>query len=576
MKRFFAVVILFLVFTLLCGVPVETVAQDTGWVIDSFSSEVFIPKDGKVRVTEIIEVDFKNLQKHGIYRTIDTENIKFKLSEVKQDGGEAQREVTKSSDEVTIKIGDPDLTITGQHTYEISYEVGKVISRFEDHDEFYWDVTGNDWPVPVEEVVATVTLEGESQLENVVCYTGAFSMREWDCVASMEAGVARFETTASLPLGYGLTIVHGFSKGLVDDPVYAEDIYKPLWAVLGSLVAVAFVFRRWWKHGRDMWYRKHVILDPKAKADIKPLFAKQTVVPEFDPPEELRPAEVGTLIDERVDIHDISATIVDLAVRGYLKIGEDKKGRRKVYWFEKLKEFEMDGKLAEYEKEILRGLFDDKEGRVELVDLKNKFYKRLEKIKDLLYEQMKEEGYFVRRPDKVKEKYIGLGMIILVISGILASFTNWLLLWLFAPAVVLGALLLIMSPLMPKKMAKGTEAVRRASGFKLFISKAEKHRQQFNERINRFDEFLPYAMVFGVVGKWVKVYEKLGVEPPQPGWYVAPYAFNAGAFSSSMTGMSSAFASTLPSTPASAGGGSGFGGGGFSGGGFGGGGGGSW
>ena len=210
------------------------------------------------------------------------------------------------------------------------------------------------------------------------------------------------------------------------------------------------------------------------------------------------------------------------------------------------------------------------------MDLKNKFYKRLEKIKDLLYEQMKEEGYFVRRPDKVKEKHIGLGMIILVISGILASFTNWLLLWLFAPALVLGALLLIMSPLMPKKMAKGTEAVRRASGFKLFISKAEKHRQQFNERINRFDEFLPYAMVFGVVGKWVKVYEKLGVEPPQPGWYVAPYAFNAGAFSSSMTGMSSAFASTLPSTPASAGGGSGFGGGGFSGGGFGGGGGGSW
>ncbi|NIT03450.1 DUF2207 domain-containing protein, partial [Candidatus Saccharibacteria bacterium] len=75
---------------------------------------------------------------------------------------------------------------------------------------------------------------------------------------------------------------------------------------------------------------------------------------------------------------------------------------------------------------------------------------------------------------------------------------------------VLGVLLLILSPFMPKKTAKGTEAVRRASGFKLFISKAEKHHQQFNERINRFDQFLPYAMVFGVVGKWVGAFEKLG------------------------------------------------------------------
>lgn len=592
MKRFLAGVILFLVSTLLYGVPVETVAQDTGWIINSFSSEVFIPKDGKVRVTETIKVDFKGLQKHGIHRTIDIENIKFKLSEVKQDGGEAQRKVTKSSDEVTIKIGDPDLTITGQHTYEVSYEVGKVITRFDDHDEFYWDVTGNDWPVPVEEAATTVTLEGESQLENVVCYTGAFGARERDCVASMEAGVARFETTASLPAGYGLTIVHGFSKGLVDDPVYWGDILEVVWAVLGSLAAVGFVIYRWFRYGRDMWYRKHVILDPKAKTEIKPLFAKQTVVPEFDPPEKLRPAEVGTLIDEQVDIHDISATIVDLAVRGYLRIGEDGKAptrgrgssaqsarrKKKVYWFEKLKDFETDEKLAEYEKEILRGLFESGD-KVELSDLENKFYTHLSDIKKKLYEQLTTDGFFVQSPDKVRTRYLGFGVMLLGISAFaiptlsVSALPTFLLL---LPVSVLGLLLMVFASFMPKKTAKGSEAIRRASGFKLFISKAEKHRQQFNERINRFDQFLPYAMVFGVVGKWVKVYEKLEIEPPQPSWYVTPYAFNAGAFSSSMSSMSSAFASTLPSTPASSGGGSGFGGGGFSGGGFGGGGGGSW
>lgn len=582
MKRFFT----FLAFVLLL-LPRPVLAQVENWTIESFNADIVIPKSGKVRVTETITADFGNIYKHGIYRTIETTDMKFKLIGVKQDGSKAITKVSSVSKGKEIRIGDPDQTITGRHTYEIKYEIGKVITRFDDHDEFYWDVTGNDWTVPIEEVTATVTLE-EGEIQKVTCYTGPFGSKARNCSALLDAGAARFETSVSLLSGHGLTIINSLPKDLVADPSYPEDTLKPLWMIFGSLAAAAFVLRRWWRHGRDMWYRKNVILNPEAKPETKPLFAKEMVVAEFDPPSReasggkpprpLRPAEVGTLIDERVDIHDISATIVDLAVRGYLKIGEEKKGRKRVYWFEKLRDFEGDppkADLAEYEKEVLRGLFESGE-KVELDSLKNKFYKHLGKIKDDLYGRMREEGYFVQRPDKVIGKYIGAGVIILIFSIALASFTGGRLLWFFVPTMVLGFLLMVSSPFMPKKMAKGTEAVRRASGFKLFISKAEKHRQQFNERINRFDQFLPYAMVFGVVDKWVKVYQKLGVEPPQPGWYVAPYAFNAGVFSSSMRGMSSAFASTLPSTPAQAGGGSGFGGGGFSGGGFGGGGGGGW
>jgi len=576
MKRF--LVVLAFIFLLL---PRVVFAQDEGWVIEAFNANILIPKSGKVQVTETITADFGTIQKHGIYRTIETTGMKFKLLGVKQDGAKAITKVSSVSKGKEIRIGDPDRTVTAQHVYEIKYEVGKVITRFDDHDEFYWDVTGNDWAVLIERVVVTVTLEG-GEIQKVTCYTGPFGSKARNCSASLDVGVARFETTASLPPGYGFSIVNSLPKGLVEDPFYPEDILKPLWMILGSLAAAVFVLRRWWRHGRDMWYRKNIILNPEAKPETKPLFAKGTVVVEFDPPEagggrELRPAEVGTLIDEKVDIHDISATIVDLAVRGYLKIGEKKKkkGRKRVYWFEKLKDFEADTTLRGYEKEILRGLFESGE-KVELDDLKNKFYKHLEKIRDKLYEQMKEEGYFVQRPDKVKIKYAGAGGGLLGLSALALALSQASLLWLLIPVLVLGTLLLVSSPFMPKKTAKGTEAVRRASGFKLFISKAERHHQQFNERINRFDQFLPYAMVFGVVDKWVKVYQKLGVEPPQPSWYVAPYAFSAGAFSSSMTSMSSTLAATLPSTPAGAGGGSGFGGGGFSGGGFGGGGGGGW
>lgn len=579
-----------------------------GWTIESFHADITIPQDGKVQIVETIVADFGSVRKHGINRTIDTTDMKFKLVSVEQDGVEAVTEVSSVSAGKKIRIGDPDKTITGRYTYTVTYEVGKVISRFDDHDEFYWDVTGFEATIPTEKVTVTVSLEG-GQIEDAICYTGVFGSREQDCSASVDSqGAAHFGTSAVLPPGHNLSIDNSFPKDIVGDPFYPEDIIKPLWMIGGSLLVLAFMLRRWWRHGRDMWYRKVIILDPKAKAETKPLFTKETVVVQFDPPKagkpskELRPAEVGTLIDERVDINDVSATIVDLAVRGYLKIHEDgstslttggsagspqvAKGKReKVYRFEKIKDFQPEAgqsladeadppaaDLAEYEKEILRGLFE-RGDKVALDDLEEKFYVHLKKIRDSLYERMTAEGYFVQRPDKVTLKYVGLGSIILSLSFGLTFITAGTLIWLLLPPGVLGFLMLVMSPLMPKKTGVGTEMVRQASGLKLFISKAEKYHQQFNERINRFDQFLPYAMVFGVVDKWVNTFKTLGIEPPKPNWYISSYAFNVGAFSSSMQGINSAFASTLPSTPASSGGGSGFGGGGgFSGGGFGGGG----
>ena len=557
-------------------------------MIESFDSEISIPQNGKVQVVETIVVDFSFSQKHGIFRTIPTAGIRFDLQGVEQDGAKAITDLSSSGGETTVRIGDPDRTITGRHTYEISYEVGKVITRFEDHDEFYWNVTGNDWGVPIRQATAAVALEGGA-VQEALCFTGLLGAQEVSCTAEISAGKGNFSTTQVLSAGEGLTIANSLPNGLVRDPFYFDDFIKPYWLILGSLAAVAYVVRQWWKHGRDMWYRNQVILNPQAEAGVKPLFARQTVVVEFDPPAfaeasvgrpvPLRPGEIGTLVDERVNLTDISATIVDLAVRGYLKIIEEKKGKKPVYHFEQKKEFLDDPGLGEWEKEILRGIFGNdgrSEGRVALTDLQEKFYTRLEKIRKDLYNKLTETGYFPEPPNKVKSYH---GKRVAALIGITALlfylFDKAGFYWVPVPALVLLIVYFFALPLMPRKTAKGTEAVRRASGFKLFITTAQKYQQQFNERINRFDEFLAYAMVFGVVDKWVGTFKALGIEPPQPVWYVGPGPFNIGGFSSSVNAMTISFASTLPSQPASQGG-SGFGGGGFSGGGFGGGGGGSW
>ena len=565
----------------------SSVQAQESWVIESFDSAISIPQNGKVQVMETVTVDFGLTSKHGIFRSIPTGGVRFDLQSVKQDGAKAITGVSSSGGTTTIRIGDPDRTILGKHIYEISYEIGKVITRFGDHDEFYWNVTGSDWEVSIRSATATVALEGGA-IERVVCFTGYLGSQESNCTAAVLAGQGKFATTQSLAVGEGLTITNALPKDLVADPFYFDDFVRPYWLVLGSLAAIAYVIRRWLEHGRDMWYRNHVILNPDAAAETKPLFSRQTVVAEFEPPSHkatgagsswLRPGEVGTLVDEHVDLSDISATIVDLAVRGYLKIIEEKKGRKPIYYFEQQKDFLADSKLAEWEKEILRGIFGNdgrSTGRVALTDLQEKFYTRLSKVKEELYSHLTEAKYFPQPPNEVLTKNLVRGGILGAVAGVLFYlFGGMGLWWVPIPLAVLAGLTMIAAPLMPRKTAQGTEAVRRASGFKLFISTGQKYQQQFNERVNYFDNFLPYAMVFGVVDKWVGAFKSLGITPPQPVWYVGPGPFNIGGFSSSVNAMSSSLASTLPSRPASQGG-SGFGGGGFSGGGFGGGGGGSW
>ena len=552
-------------------------AQDSSWVVTNFQSQITVQKDGKVQVQETIAVDFKTTTKHGIFRLLPTEGIKFNFQSATQDGNKAVVQISSDSGQVSLRVGDPDITLTGPHIYVLTYEVGKIITRFEDHDELYWNVTGNGWDVPILAAGATVSLDGAT-IKDGVCYTGPLGSQKTDCISQVAGGAAEFATTRVLSAGEGLTVVSSLPKGAVAEPFYWDEFLMPYWLILGSLLALFLVVRAWWRHGRDLWYKANVVDNPKAEEGIKPLLARQVVVAEFEPPSHLKPAEVGTLVDERVDIRDISATLVDLAVRGYLKIHEEKKKFLKAdYQFELRKRFSASADLAEWERLILEGVFGKEAAvgkKVSLASLKEKFYTHLPGIQKELYAHLTKEGYFPQSPDKAMAAHLwrtlGWGAVAAVGFYLFGRLGLW---WVPVPVAVFDVLSLLATPLMPRKSAQGTESVRRGAGFKLFLSTAQKYTQQFNERINYFDIYLPYAMVFGVVGKWVGAFKDLGIEPAKPSWYSGVGAFNVVNFSSSVSAMESSFSAALPSRPASQGG-SGMGGGGFSGGGFGGGG--SW
>ncbi len=556
-------------------------AQAADWTIENFQSDITVNADGTVSIIETIDVDFGNTSKHGIYRDIPyrysdgtkVTSTELSVNSVSQDGTEATYETSQNENDIRVQIGDPGLTITGPRQYTIHYTAAGILSSFTDYDELYWNVTGDQWEVPIKQARATVRLPADGILQ-IACYEGSTGSSERCTTDLTTESQVTFKSSRELMIGEGLTIAVGYTKGLVPillvatppDPI--DALVSPV-ALASSIVifilGVIWVIRRWLAGGRDR------------------SSGKTTIVAEYDAPASLRPAEIGLLVDERADTLDVSATIVDLAVRGYLTITEEPKkwlfGETDYIFNRTDKEL---SNLLRYEQKLLEKIFK-KKTEVRLSALSKDFVFDLYEVKKLLYIEVTEKGLFVSNPDHIRNKQILFGIMFFVI-GIVAMWLVGsqsqvfpvtilqLLLGSGLGLVPLGLTLITTAWSMPARTQKGSELYRQAKGFELFINTAEKYRAQFAEQENRYTEILPYAIVFRSTKKLAKAMEKLELTPPQPVWYVSPHPFHTVAFASTVSNFSSSLSQAMAATP----GGSGSGGGGFSGGGFGGGGGGSW
>ena len=566
-----------------------------------YRSDVTVERDGTIQVHETVVYDFGVVPHHGIFRTIPVRTSEsgkngydrvYPLSVVSVSasaGTPAQYTVEEDGDDEQIKIGDPDRTITGEHTYDIVYRVRGAMNSFADHDELVWNAVGTEWSVPIEKASAAV--HAPADILRVGCATGQFGA-SFPCDTATSAGPDAQFAKAPLNPYEGLTFTIALPKGAIvpaPEPILEERFnFASAFRVTpatggisgGLLLLFAIVVGLLvWKFGRDRRYAGSAVDaaygnqgGPEVSA---PLHEAETPV-EFEPPEKLRPGELGTLVDFDAGPLDVTATIIDLAVRGYLKIEElDKE------WYQfkhdwQLTKLPKDEPLKRYERTLYDGLFKDGDV-VKVSDLKNKFAERMGKVREQLMDDAISEGWFTHKPGTVKVLWGLLGIVVLVggigLTVLLASETHAALLG--VPVIVGGILLLIAARWMPKRTAKGYAALRHALGFKRFIDESEKYRAQFAERANIFSEYLPYAVVFGATDKWAKAFADLANEPDTSSWYVSQHAFNYAVFSSAIDGFATTSAGTLTSSPASSGS-SGFSGGGFSGGGGGGGGGGSW
>jgi len=568
-------IVLLLVALLSASVP----AAARSWRIADFQDTIVIGGDGSAFVEERITLAFVG-QFQGIHRTIPIQypgphgenyTLFLQLRDVTDDAGHELKHSTARKgayQDITVYVpGAIDTT----RVVRISYTVANAVRFFEDHDEFYWNVTGNDWPVPIDHASATVVFPDRvTGSLRVQAFTGLYGYRGQEASATANAAQASFETSNPLPMRSGMTIDIFIPQGILAAP---GSLTRFGWflrsnpIVLLPVFAFAVMFILWWYKGKDP--------DPGL-----------SVAPIYEPPDGISPAEAGTLVTDSVEPRDITCTVVDLAVKGFIKIEETKEQHllwsNKDYVFHSLQPRSNWTSLKPHEQVMLSHLFEFGD-MVALSSLKNRFYVAIPIIKHDVLASLREMGMYTLDPESAPAYVAGAAILICVpfvllqVFGIV-DFSQSPLMIAVALAITI-AIILLFGRQMTAKSLEGVRTRVKVLGFQEFMNRVDAERLRTMPP-DTFEKFLPYAMALGIEHRWAQSFKDILHEPPQ--WYAGPggstgMMWNPIFFTSSLHTMSTDMHTVMTMSPRSSSGGSGFGGGGggggFSGGGFGGGGG---
>ncbi len=510
-------------------------------------------KDGLTRVKETIVYQFAGhgaLKRAYLTRTHDsvTQDRVYKLSNLRAsspDGGPTKVSSSESGTDTTVRVSG-GAKGEGRHTVVLEYDLRGAIDRVGAAEELRWPAAGG-WDVPVDQ--ARATIDGGATIRNVNCFAGPpksiIGCTQYYTNHTHTQGV--YSQDQLLPGEY-LTVVAGFPPGTTGGRALYERRHNvatafsvnavTATALLGLLVllggGLAFLYLL---RGRDA----RVVGRRAAEGDQAPVAGA-----EFEPPDGVRPGQIGTLIDEQADVIDVTATIVDLAVRGYLLIEEeDRAATGRLDWtLRRLDRPAVD--LLPYERILLDALLSGPDGTpraaVRLSELGGTFATRLAQVRSAMYDDVVRQGWFARRPDTVRSRWTvaGIALTVLGVAGTvaLALTTEWALAGL--AVVIAGAALAYGGQYMPAKTARGSTVLAHTIGFRAFLERGELPEGDAlasRQRIALFSRFLPYAVVFDVVAKWSETVKDAGERAEGADnlyWYEGPAEWDLSKFAESM------------------------------------------
>lgn len=496
-------------------------------------------------------------------------------------------------------------------TYDLSYVVHGALRIHDSGDKLQWFPFPTDRAFGIQEASATVQLPPGASFQ-IIDSAGVAANWGQSPDGTSVTYLASGPMSTSDYMEIGVEFTHGavpdqspsWQAAQDNQENYQLNVRPFVDLGLGLLAGVvglggpALIYFLWYTRGRD----------PK----VGP-------IPEYieEPPDDLPPGVLGTLLDEKADMRDVVATIIDLARKGVLSIEEtDRQGFLGLgspdFVFKRVDDGAQP--YSSVERQVITGIFRGGRSEIELSDLRNRFYKQLPRIQKALYGEMVSRKFFRSNPDTTRKVWRGIGLAV-IFGGVflggfaaaaLSSFTS-LMPCLIGALVLVGIAMLIAGGAMPAKTVKGSEAAARWNAFKRYLSSIEQMADM--EKVGElFERYLPYAIAFGIKETWINKFKAVP-GTPVPGWYypyygspavgggsrkggglASPAAGGPGglqgmsdnlsgglqSMSDGLTRMLNSTGRVLQSAPSSSGssGGGGFSGGGFSGGGGGGGGGG--
>lgn len=557
--------------TFLLAIPIASAE-----VIHSFDADIQILDADNMTVTETIVYDFEDEWRHGIFRKIPGD-IEF-ISVLNELNKPHPYVTTNTYNGKEAKIGDPNQTITGSHTYRITYNVSNALLFFRDHDELYWNVNGTNWGVPIQSSSATVmfpyTFNPNDPQLRATCYTGYFGENDANCTSSITTQnnqtTFQFQTTQPLTANYytnqNMSIVAGIPRTFLNKKIqhipwaerhwgahektFLEKIAPEIPIATVAFLIFLWSFLTWQKKGND----------PSPRTPI---------VAHYQPPGNLSAAEINILRFNSLTPKAITATIFELGIKGILKIHETEK--KSLTFF--LERYPKKTELTEFQQYIYDTLFRKGDRtEVNLSKLKHKLsgFKSYQKK---IITKLIQDGYYETRPiNAYKIIFPLLGMAAIVIGFGFLAMAGFLA---GSSLFIAGITSIICGLSMTKKSSAGIEITQQIKGFETFLKVTEKERLAFHnppaKTIKLFEAMLPFATALSVEKKWTQSFQSLIEQTPHANVYSW---LNVSDFDVSHLTKTMRSIETTTHT-ASSSGSSGFSGG-FSGGGGGGGGGGSW
>ncbi|HEV2917165.1 MAG TPA: DUF2207 domain-containing protein [Candidatus Babeliales bacterium] len=494
----------------------------------SFVSDIRINADASLLIRETIIV--KSTGKkiiHGIVRefpmryqskiTKTNYIVDFDIHEITQDGKPAEYFIKNVYNGKEIYIGSKDVFLpSGEHIYTIVYSTQRQLGFFADHDELYWNVTGNGWQFPIDQAKAIVHIPLDIPIEQVqvYAYTGKAGSIEQNYTVSIDNHDINYTTTNPLRRYEGLTIVVGWPKGFVVEPFWYKKFYWFLRDNILLFMATLWIF---------------ILLFWYLFWSIRIYFRNKSgiIIPLFYPPENMSPSAIGFVEHRSFKDTFLAVDIVDLAVYGWVTITYSYSFLSSTYTLtcaKNIDRLEQDTETNTYQKKLIATLFA--KGNTVILNRKNRTY-----IKNTIgiikqYTKQKYSHYidYCLFLHSVAVCISIIGLIVCILSP-----DEHEILFLVIPAAIAIHLLMIYS--FRAYTPEGQKVRNAIDGFKLFLNATEKERLKFistppTQTPELYEKYLPYAMVLGIEEQWTQQFTSLFTRlehegrPYKPIWYI--------------------------------------------------------